>query len=129
MYQTIVKGNRLFQATSTGYGEPITTFGTTEQGETPVSLVVVALASCVTMCVQGYFARRQGKKDLPVEVSASYSETGFDLNVTLAEPITPDLETELEAYIADKCRVKQLLHPDLMVNIRFITDDELALIK
>ncbi|MFA9413602.1 MULTISPECIES: OsmC family protein [unclassified Streptococcus] len=119
MYQTYVKGEQLFQVKSTGYGEPITTFATTEQGETPVSLVVVALASCVSMCVQGYFARRHGNEDFPVEVSASYSEATFDIQVALSEPIQPDLELELEAYIADKCRVKQLLHPDLVINIVF----------
>ncbi|CYU81956.1 OsmC-like protein [Streptococcus suis] len=51
MYQTTVKGEGLFQALSQGYGEPVRAFGVTEQGETPVSLVNIGLAACITMCV------------------------------------------------------------------------------
>ncbi|HFR3504323.1 TPA: OsmC family peroxiredoxin [Streptococcus suis] len=70
MYQTTVKGEGLFQALSQGYGEPVRTFGVTEKGETPVSLVNIGLAACVTMCVQGYYASQEGNKTMPVQVES-----------------------------------------------------------
>ncbi|HFI0031189.1 TPA: OsmC family peroxiredoxin, partial [Streptococcus suis] len=70
MYQTTVKGEGLFQALSQGYGEPVRTFGVTEKGETPVSLVNIGLAACITMCVQGYYASQEGNKTMPVQVES-----------------------------------------------------------
>lgn len=119
MYETSVKGDKLFQVTASGYGQPITTFGVTDKGETPMSLVVIALASCITMCVQGYFARIIGQKDLFIEVSATYEESCFNVLIQLDEALTVDRQTELEAYIADKCRVKQLFKEAIDVKMTF----------
>lgn len=49
MYQITIKGDKRFHSLSEGYGSPVELFGYTEYGETPVSLVNIALASCVTM--------------------------------------------------------------------------------
>lgn len=64
MYQTTIKGDKRFHSLSEGYGAPVELFGYTEDGETPMSLVNIALASCVTMCLQSYFAKYQGIEDL-----------------------------------------------------------------
>ena len=52
MYQTTIKGDKRFHSLSEGYGAPVELFGYTDDGETPMSLVNIALASCVTMCLQ-----------------------------------------------------------------------------
>lgn len=51
MYQTTIKGDKPYHFLSKGYGAPVELFGYTEDGETPMSLVNIALASCVTMCL------------------------------------------------------------------------------
>ncbi len=51
MYQTTVKGKGLFQAISQGYGEPVHTFGVTEKGQIPVSLVNIGLVCLCSPCV------------------------------------------------------------------------------
>ena len=47
MCQTTIKGDKRFHSLSEGYGAPVELFGYTEDGETPMSLVNIALASCV----------------------------------------------------------------------------------
>ena len=66
MYQTTIKGDKRFHSLSEGYGAPVELFGYTEDGETPMSLVNIALASCVTMCLQSYFAKYQGIEELAI---------------------------------------------------------------
>ena len=44
MYQTKITGNRLYHTVSKGYGDSVTLFGKTDQGETPMSLLVIALS-------------------------------------------------------------------------------------
>lgn len=119
MYDTRVEGQGLFEVTSQGYGQPVTTFAVTDKGETPMSLVNIALASCVTMCVQGYFAKWQSRKDLRIATDSSYREGHFTLTVQLEEELTPQLEAEVRAYVAERCRVKQLFREDLVVQINF----------
>lgn len=119
MYDSRVEGQRLFEVTSQGYGQPITTFGVTDKGETPMSLVNIALASCVTMCVQGYFAKWQSRKDIRIATDSSYREGNFTLTVQLEEDLTPELEADLRAYVAERCRVKQLFREELTVQISF----------
>lgn len=121
IYQSKVRGERLFEASSEGYGQPVTTFGVTEQGETPVSLVTIALASCVTMCVQGYFAKIHQNKDIQVEVDVTfdYENHQVSLLISLDQFLTPERELELSAYINDKCKVKKILHPDLRISTTF----------
>ena len=117
-YQSRVKSEKLFHVVSEGYGQPIETFGVTEQGETPVSLVNIALSSCVTMCIQGYFAKIRQDKDVQVETQAVHNQGRFDLTVKLDRQVS-DYQTELEAYIADRCKVKQLFREDIEVSIIF----------
>lgn len=120
MYQTKVKGDALFQATSAGYGEPITTFGVTEKGETPVSLVNIALAACVTMCVQGYYASQENNKTMPVEVDSQLENGRFDLTIALAEPVSAEKQATILAYVDKKCNVKALLRKDATINTNFV---------
>ncbi|BBA92211.1 OsmC family protein [Streptococcus ruminantium] len=119
MYQTIVKGKRLFQTSSQGYGDPITTFGVTDQGETPVSLVNIALASCVAMCIQGYYASQEGNKTMSVQVESQLENQHFRLNIGIGEEVALEKQKEILAYIEQKCKVKALLKEDLMIETRF----------
>lgn len=61
MYQTKISGDTYFHAQSEGYGKSIELFWETKDGDTPMSLMTIALGSCVTMCLQSYFKK---KKDL-----------------------------------------------------------------
>ncbi|WP_170242139.1 OsmC family protein [Streptococcus suis] len=120
MYQTIVKGDALFQATSAGYGNPITSFGLTERGETPVSLVNIALAACVTMCVQGYYASQENNKTMPVQVESQLENDRFDLTIAIAEAVSSEKQAAILAYVDKKCNVKVLLREDLTINTTFV---------
>lgn len=119
MYQTTVKGEGLFQAVSQGYGDPVRTFGVTEQGETPVSLVNIGLAACVTMCVQGYYASQEGNKTMPVQVSCQLDDRTFALNIGLAEQLSAEKQEAILAYVEEKCKVKALLSDDISYHIEF----------
>lgn len=119
MYQARVAGRSLFQAVSDGYGQPIETFGRTDQGETPVSLVNIALAACVTMCVQGYFAKYHHQQDMAVETHARHTDGRFELTIALPDQLDSAVEEALRAHIDDRCRVKALLRPDLTVEMVF----------
>ncbi|HEL9645370.1 TPA: OsmC family peroxiredoxin [Streptococcus suis] len=119
MYQTTVKGEGLFQAVSQGYGDPVRTFGVTEQGETPVSLVNIGLAACVTMCVQGYYASQEGNKTMPVQVSCQLDDRTFALNIGLAEQFSAEKQEAILAYVEEKCKVKALLSDDINYHIEF----------
>lgn len=119
MYQTRVKGTRLFQATSEGYGEPIDTFGVTEKGETPVSLINIALAACVTMCVQGYYASQEGNKVMPVHVESQLDQDQFCLIIGIGEALTAEKQEKILSYVDQKCKVKGLLREDIEVKIVF----------
>lgn len=120
MYQTKVKGEALFQTTSAGYGEPITTFGVTQKGETPVSLVNIALASCVTMCVQGYYASQENNKNMPVQVDSQLEDGRFDLTIAIAETVSAEKQAAILAYVDKKCNVKALLREDVVINTSFV---------
>ncbi|MDW8765174.1 OsmC family peroxiredoxin [Streptococcus suis] len=119
MYQTTVKGEGLFQALSQGYGEPIRTFGVTEMGETPVSLVNIALAACVTMCVQGYYASQEGNKTMPVQVSSQLEDRQFEVSIRLAEKVSEEKQAAILAYVEQRCKVKALLSDDISFAIHF----------
>ncbi|HFR3748711.1 TPA: OsmC family protein [Streptococcus suis] len=120
MYQTKVKGDALFQATSAEYGDPITSFGVTEKGETPVSLVNIALAACVTMCVQGYYASQENNKTMPVQVESQLENDRFDLTIAIAEAVSSEKQAAILAYVDKKCNVKVLLREDLTINTSFV---------
>ncbi|HFH9839959.1 TPA: OsmC family protein [Streptococcus suis] len=119
MYQTTVKGEGLFQAVSQGYGEPVRTFGVTEKGETPVSLVNIGLAACVTMCVQGYYASQEGNKTMPVQVSSQLEDRQFEVSIRLAEKVSEEKQAAILAYVEQKCKVKVLLSDDISFAIHF----------
>ncbi|HFU3800052.1 TPA: OsmC family protein [Streptococcus suis] len=119
MYQTTVKGEGLFQAVSQGYGEPVHTFGVTEKGETPVSLVNIGLAACVTMCVQGYYASQEGNKTMPVQVSSQLEDRQFEVSIRLAEKVSEEKQAAILAYVEQKCKVKALLSDDISFTIHF----------
>lgn len=119
MYQTTVKGESLFQVISQGYGEAVRTFGVTEKGETPVSLVNIGLAACVTMCVQGYYASQEGNKTMPVQVACQLEDGKFDLKIALAEQVSAEKQAAILAYVDQKCRVKALLREDISYHVEF----------
>ncbi|HFU4222822.1 TPA: OsmC family protein [Streptococcus suis] len=119
MYQTTVKGEGLFQARSQGYGDPVRTFGVTDKGETPVSLVNIGLAACVTMCVQGYYASQEGNKTMPVQVACQLEDGKFDLKIALAEQVSAEKQAAILAYVDQKCRVKALLREDISYHVEF----------
>ncbi|HEL9633211.1 TPA: OsmC family protein [Streptococcus suis] len=119
MYQTTVKGEGLFQALSQGYGDPVRTFGVTDKGETPVSLVNIGLAACVTMCVQGYYASQEGNKTMPVQVACQLEDGKFDLKIALAEQVSAEKQAAILAYVDQKCRVKALLREDISYHVEF----------
>ena len=56
-----------------------------------MSLVNIALASCVTMCLQSYFAKYQGIEELAIQVDSNYEEDHF----TLANHLPEDLILEM----------------------------------
>ncbi|EPA2134147.1 OsmC family protein [Streptococcus pyogenes] len=117
MYQTKITGNRLYHTVSEGYGDSVTLFGKTDQGETPMSLLVIALSSCVTMCVQGFYHRQFQQDTLAVSVEASYEEEAFELLVRIDDVLDDKKKADLLAYIGTYCRVKRLLKPEVMVTI------------
>ncbi|BAM60861.1 salt-stress induced protein [Streptococcus dysgalactiae subsp. equisimilis RE378] len=117
MYQTKITGNCLYHTVSKGYGDSVTLFGKTDQGETPMSLLVIALSSCVTMCVQGFYHRQFQQDTLAVSVEASYEEEVFELLVRIDDVLDDKKKADLLAYIGTYCRVKQLLKPEVTVTI------------
>ncbi|HFU4218831.1 TPA: OsmC family peroxiredoxin [Streptococcus suis] len=127
MYQTTVKGEGLFQALSQGYGEPVRTFGVTEKGETPVSLVNIGLAACITMCVQGYYASQEGNKTMPVQVESRLDNQRFEVLIGIGESVSAQKQKEILAYVDQKCRVKALLSDDISYHIEFDLLDEAEL--
>ena len=92
-------------------------FGYTEDGETPMSLVNIALASCVTMCLQSYFAKYQGIEELAIQVDSNYEEDHFTLAIHLPEDLILENEQELLAFVDNFCRVKKLFREDIQVDI------------
>lgn len=129
MYQTTVSGESLFQAISQGYGEPVRTFGVTEKGETPVSLVNIGLAACVTMCVQGYYASQEGNNTMPVQVACQLEDRRFELRIAVAEQVSAEKQAAILAYVDQKCRVKALLSDDISYHIVFDLLDEAELLS
>ena len=119
MYQTTVKGKGLFQAISQGYGEPIHTFGVTEKGETPVSLVNIGLAACVTMCVQGYYASKEGNKTMPVQVESRLDNEHIEVLVGIGEEVSSEKQEKILAYVEQKCKVKALLKESIIFEAKF----------
>lgn len=115
MYKTRIKGQGLYQVTSEGYGQPIRLFGQTQEGETPMSLVNVALSSCITMCAQGYFSRYHQKNPLAITVDSQYESDCFQVSLDLAERLSASEKDKLLAYIDQHCRVKQLFHQEVSV--------------
>ena len=117
MYRTTIKGDKLYHTLSDGYGASVELFGYTEDGETPMSLVNIALASCVTMCAQSYFAKVEGIQELPITVDATYEDEAFILMMKLPMVLDSEKEAALLAYVDCFCRVKQLLRQDIAIRV------------
>lgn len=117
MYQTTITGDGLYHTRSNGYGSEIELFAATEKGETPMSLLLIALASCVTMCVQSYFKREFDREDLKVDIQANYDGSSFQLSILLTESLSLEQKASLLAYVDTYCRIKQLLRKDVPIVI------------
>lgn len=121
MYQAQIKGDRLYHSVSEGYGASVELFGDTSQGETPMSLVNIALASCVTMCVQGYYKRRHQLENVAITVDTIYDEGQFHLKIQLPSELLAQTDTSaLQAYANTHCRVKQLLREDIAITLDIV---------
>lgn len=123
MYQVNLKGDGLYQVLARGYGEELTLYDQTDEGETPMSLLLMALSSCVTMCIQGYYAR-QGQEQPVLAVSARYADEQFSLVITLPQELSPIQEQVLRRAIDQHCRVKRLLRDDIQVGLTFISSHQ-----
>ncbi|EGE55001.1 OsmC family protein [Streptococcus parauberis] len=119
MYQANVLGDKLYHATSEGYGDSIELFGQTNEGDTPMSLVVIALGACVTMCIQGFYKRKYAIEVMPITVSTSFENDRFNQTIQLPEKLEEETEQALLAYISRSCNVKKVLRQDLVFNIKF----------
>lgn len=73
-------------------------FGYTEDGMTPMSWVNIALASCVTMCLQSYFSNYQEIEELAIQVDSSYEEGHFKLDIHLPKDLHSDHEQEILSF-------------------------------
>ncbi|MGV3011038.1 OsmC family protein [Streptococcus thoraltensis] len=124
-YQTKVKGDKLYHSVSEGYGAPIELFGFPKDGETPMSLVNIALASCVTMCVQGYFARFHQETVVASLVDSSYDEGNFKVLIGIDRSLDDKIIGEILAYIDEQCRVKRILRDDLTYNISLVENHDI----
>lgn len=124
MYQTKVSGDRLYHAKSQGYGESIELFAMPEDGDTPMSLVVIALGACVTMCIQGYYKRIHAVDVLPITIETSFESNSFHLTVQLPEQLDKETELALRRYIDRNCNVKKVLRQDLIFNVHFTYTEE-----
>lgn len=113
MYQATIKGDRLYHALSEGYGQEVETFGTIDEGETPMSLLNIALGSCVTMCVQGYYKRYQQIETLQTEVLTSYDKEHFDITIAIADKLDAAKEEAILNYVNQFCRVKALIKEEV----------------
>jgi salt-stress induced protein len=82
-----------------------------------MSLVNIALASCVTMCLQSYFAKYQGIEELAIQVDSNYEEGHFTLAIHLPKDLILENEQELLAFVDNYCRVKKLFREDIKVDI------------
>ena len=70
---------------------------------TPMSWVNIALASCVTMCLQSYFSNYQEIEELAIQVDSSYEEGHFKL-----------------VFLDTYCRSKNLFREDIDVDISLV---------
>ncbi|WP_203264487.1 OsmC family protein [Streptococcus uberis] len=122
MYQTEISGDYLYHTTSKGYGSSVELFGLTEDGETPMSLLNIALASCVTMCLQSYFNLYHKISEMPVKVNAIYDNRAFQLTIRLQNEIDKDEKEKIVAFVKRKCRVSQLLADDVSLMINVVTN-------
>lgn len=124
MYQTKIKGDKLYHSVSEGYGKSVELFGFSKDGETPMSLVNIALASCVTMCIQGYFARFHQETVVASVVDSTYDEGHFKLLVGIAHVLDNTMREEILAYVDEQCRVKKMLRDDLTYEISLGENDD-----
>lgn len=120
-YESKMIGDRLYHAQSEGYGASIELFGAVDNGETPMSLLNVALAGCVTMCVQGYFKSQHGRLRMPIEVVSNYDKDAdrFTMQILLEEHLSQEEEVAVLDYVNEQCRVKKMLRTDLTYNMSF----------
>lgn len=120
MYQTEISGDYLYHTTSKGYGESVELFGVTEDGETPMSLLNIALASCVSMCIQSYFNLYHKLSEMPLKVDATYENRAFTLNCYLENELATEEEVKVLKFVKSKCRVSQVLAEDVQIKINFL---------
>ncbi len=129
MYQTRLYSEEMFQMTTDSYGDPITIYGHTNDGDSPVSLLVNALGACISMCVQSFYAHRLSKTNLSIETDVKLTDNvDFMICLTLETDhrLTDSQEKELFLFIDNYCKVKKLLSSDLSFhyNLTFRTKEK-----
>lgn len=121
MYQTKIFGDRLYHCHSEGYGSSVELFGFTKDGETPMSLVSIALGSCITMCIQAYFARLHQKTVVATVADVTHDEQNdsFKLLIRIQYScLSSDMKIAILDYINEHCHVKQILRSDIVYDIQ-----------
>ncbi|MGT2932470.1 OsmC family protein [Streptococcus catagoni] len=121
MYQTKINSIGYLQTSSQAYGESVELFADTDLGETPMSLVTIALASCVNMCVQSFFYHRFSQKDVQVRTNAQLSERSVFLQIEILGQDTLEVASkeQLISFIESHCKVKKLLATDIHFDYEF----------
>ncbi|KHD43893.1 OsmC family protein [Streptococcus hongkongensis] len=119
MYQAKVTGDRLYHAQSESYGSSIELFGHTKDGNTPMSLMVIALGACVTMCIQGFYKRYHSIDVMPITVDTSFENDQFSQTIQLPEKLDKETDQALRDYISKHCNVKKILRQDLKITLEF----------
>ncbi|WMB29053.1 OsmC family peroxiredoxin [Streptococcus didelphis] len=87
MYETELSSQKVYYTKSKGYGDPIELYGYTKDGETPMSLLNMSLASCVSMCVQSYYFKKFKKDSIDLKTYAKYDDRKFLIDISLSETL------------------------------------------
>lgn len=112
LYKTIIQG-----ATHTFLADEPADLGGQNTGPTPAELLAAALASCTTITVKMYAARKEWPlEEVKVSVEVDYSttpgETLFTKNIEFIGDLTEEQRTRLFT-IAGKCPINKALQQNI----------------
>lgn len=87
-----------------------------ELGTTPGGHLVMALAGCVTMCVRGYYIKKERSDSVYIETDITF-EKEFKLTVNIDREVLEDEKPAILEHIEKYCVVSQLLRKDVVIDI------------